>query len=164
MNLPPTFLCKCLSLSHESVEIWINRRESGNADIPNLGSLTRPTALSHAREKKVYPTMNQSGYTQDFYAEILAFVKEIERNCKVDDFIVGDLGLICILIEKELDIAIHISSLAGVLTNSAALFFKRLGVQRIVFAVILRRRPSSILLTGRGRVWNMKYLFLDLAV
>ncbi|WP_434509738.1 U32 family peptidase [Desulfitobacterium sp. AusDCA] len=75
-----------------------------------------------------------------------------------------DLGLICILIEKEPDIAIHVSSLTGVLTNSAALFFKRLGVQCIVFAVILRRRPSSILLTGRGRVWNIKYLFLDLAV
>ncbi|WP_434509739.1 hypothetical protein [Desulfitobacterium sp. AusDCA] len=62
------------------MEIWTNRCESGNADIPNLGSLTRLTALSHAREKKVYLTMNQSGYTQDFYTRDSGFRKRDRKK------------------------------------------------------------------------------------
>lgn len=114
-------------------EIMINRREAGNANIPDLESLSQLVELAHTQGKKVYLTLNQPGYAQDLYGEILAFVREIRKTCHVDAFIVADPGLIRMLMEKEADIVIHVSSLAGVLNSSVVLFFKRLGVKRIVF-------------------------------
>lgn len=74
--------------------IWINRRESGNANIPDLESLSLLVDLAHAQGKKVYLTLNQPGYAQDLYDEILAFVREVKRSCWVDAFIVADPGRI----------------------------------------------------------------------
>ncbi|HHY28342.1 MAG TPA: U32 family peptidase [Desulfitobacterium dehalogenans] len=142
-------------------EIWINRRESGNANIPDLESLSRLVDLAHAQGKKVYLTLNQPGYAQDLYKEILAFVKEIKRNCKVDAFIVADPGLIRMLIEKEPDIVIHVSSLAGVLNSSAALFFKKLGVKRVVFPRYLEAKTLKKIIDRAGEDLEYEVFILN---
>ncbi len=142
-------------------EIWINRRESGNANIPDLESLSLLVDHAHAQGKKVYLTLNQPGYAQDLYDEILAFVREVKRSCQVDAFIVADPGLIRMLIGKEPDMVIHVSSLAGVLNSSAVLFFKKLGVKRIVFPRYLEAETLKKIMDRAGEDLEYEVFILN---
>ncbi|SHI99616.1 peptidase U32 family protein [Desulfosporosinus lacus] len=114
-------------------DVWLSRRGPGKANIRNLDTLSELVDKAHHNGAKVFLTLNQPGYVKELATEILSFVQEVRRNCVVDGFIVADPGLIRTLKEKEQDTVIHVSSLAAVLNSSSVNFFRKLGVERIIF-------------------------------
>ncbi len=131
-------------------DIWINRRNMGSANIRNLEALAQLVELAHRRGAKVFLTLNQPGYAQELHEEIMTFVREVRNNCKVDAFIIADPGLIRILMEKEPEIVIHVSSMAGILNSSAVIFFKNLGVKRIIFPRYLETKTLRKIIEAAG--------------
>lgn len=131
-------------------DIWLNRRGPGKANIANLETLAELVLTAHQRGAKVFLTLNQPGYSKDLSLEILSLIREVKENCGVDGYIVADPGLIRILREKEPDIVIHVSSLATVLNSCSVNFFKKLGVERIIFPRYLNVKTLREIIKASG--------------
>lgn len=142
-------------------DLWLSRRGPGKANIGNLEILSELVETAHNCGAKVFLTLNQPGYVKELAAEILPFVQEVRRNCKVDAFIVADPGLIRILKEKEQDIVIHVSSLAAVLNSSSVNFFRKLGVERIIFPRYLNVNSLNTIISTCGRELEYEVFILN---
>lgn len=136
-------------------DVWLSRRGPGKANIRNLETLGELVDRAHCSGAKVFLTLNQPGYVKELSTEILSFVREVRENCGVDAFIVADPGLIRLLKEKEQDIVIHVSSLATVLNSSSVTFFRKLGVERIIFPRYLDVKTLRKIIAAGGT--DMEY-------
>ncbi len=90
------------------------------------------TEIAHKHNKKVYVTVNMIFHDEDFEGlkEYLLFLDEI----KIDGIMVSDVSVLELCQELNLKLDRCVSTQASVLNSEAALFYKELGVKRIVLA------------------------------
>lgn len=98
----------------------------------NLDNLPQWVDYCHLFGVKVYITLNVEIYHNEL-DRALELVKGA-YNAKVDALIVSDLGLILAIRKDFPDFPIHVSTQAGVKDINGALFYKKLGVKRVVLA------------------------------
>ncbi len=90
------------------------------------------TKYAHLYGKRVYVTVNIVFHNQDLLLlrEYLEFLSKI----KVDAIIISDPVVIEVLKENNIDLEVHLSTQASTLNSRAAMFYRELGVKRIVMA------------------------------
>lgn len=94
--------------------------------------LKEAVLFAHQYQRKVYVTVNIVFHNRDLdglknYLWELALIK-------VDAVIVSDIAVITMIQEEKIPLEIHLSTQASTLNYEAALFYKNLGVKRIVLA------------------------------
>lgn len=94
--------------------------------------LKEAVSYAHNLNKKIYVTINIVFHNNDLmglkeYLEELALLS-------VDAIIVSDIAVISIIKKHKIDLEIHLSTQASVLNYEAALFYKKMGVKRVVLA------------------------------
>ncbi|MGM9525707.1 MAG: peptidase U32 family protein, partial [Peptococcaceae bacterium] len=89
-------------------------------------------AFAHARNVKVYVTVNVFAHNEDFDG-LEDYLREL-LELKVDAVIVSDPGIIRIARSKVPDLPVHISTQANTTNWSAVQFWKDLGAERVVLA------------------------------
>lgn len=98
----------------------------------NMDNLSIWVDYCHLFDVKVYVTLNVEIYDNEM-DRALSLV-ECAYNAKVDALIISDLGLILAVRKNYPDFPIHVSTQAGVKDVNGALFYKKLGVKRVVLA------------------------------
>ena len=94
--------------------------------------LKEAVLFAHQLKKRVYVTVNIVFHNKDLvglkeYLEELAFLG-------VDAVIVSDIAVIKVILDHHIPLEIHLSTQASTLNYEAALFYKKLGVKRVVLA------------------------------
>ena len=115
--------------------VYLAGREFGmRAASPNFGpeELASAVKYAHAAGVHVYLTCNNVMHNGDF-ARLPDFLSEA-RDAGVDAFIVTDLGVLGLARRVAPEVAIHISTQAGVTSWAAANAFYNLGAKRVVLA------------------------------
>ncbi|MZP28909.1 U32 family peptidase [Heliobacterium undosum] len=114
---------------------WINRREPGKGNLDSPAALQALVDQSHRLGVPVFLALNQTTYAPEMYPDLITLLKEVSGGTcgSIDAVIAADPGLIIAIKEALPDLPIHVSSMAAVLNRSAALFFRSLGVSRIIF-------------------------------
>jgi len=86
----------------------------------------------HEREKKIYVAINVY-FTPDQTTSIIEKLKLL-RNLKVDGIIISDIGLIKLAKEYAPSINIHVSTQANTTNEQAVMFYRDLGVKRVILS------------------------------
>jgi U32 family peptidase len=89
-------------------------------------------SYAHNINKKVYVTVNII-FHNDNIEGLVDYLKELEV-CKVDAIISSDPMIIDVIKENNINLKIHLSTQMSCANTEAALFFKDLGVERVVLA------------------------------
>ncbi len=110
--------------------------------------LKEAVAYAHGLNKKVYVTVNIVFHNQDL--EGLKNYLINLANIKVDAVIVSDIAVIKIINDNQIPLEIHLSTQASTLNYEAALFYKKLGVKRIVLAREASRDDIKIIKEKTG--------------
>ncbi len=98
----------------------------------NTDNLSTWVDYCHLFDVKVYVTLNVEIYDSEF-VRALELV-DCAYKAKVDALIVSDIGLILAIRKQFPNFPIHVSTQAGIRDINGALFFKKLGVKRVVLA------------------------------
>lgn len=98
----------------------------------SLEELKEATSFAHKLNKKIYVTVNIVLHNSDLnglkeYLSDLAMIG-------IDAVIVSDIAVIKCIKENNINLEIHLSTQSSTLNYEAALFYKHLGVKRIVLA------------------------------
>jgi len=109
----------------------INKRTFQAAQFATIDELAKAVELSHGMGVRFYLTLNNDFYTPKQMPAVLKLAQEAAA-VGVDGLLVADLGLILELNKLRLPLELHLSILSAVLNSQAALFFKDLGVARVV--------------------------------
>lgn len=88
--------------------------------------------LAHKLGKKIYVTVNIVFHNED-YEGLVDYLKELSKY-KVDAIICSDTGVIDIIKENNIDLKIHLSTQMSIANYETVLFWKSLGVERVVLA------------------------------
>ncbi|MDD5021381.1 MAG: U32 family peptidase [Endomicrobiaceae bacterium] len=129
-----------------------NRREWASANITTYGQLNEITELAHQRNTQVFLTLNAL-----YIDDQKDLVNEIIKNalkCKVDAFIVADIGLIYQLKSMNLKQEIHVSTGGTTFNSHTAKFYESLDVQRITFPRHVQPGEMKDIVSGTK---NIKY-------
>ncbi|MGL5722226.1 MAG: peptidase U32 family protein [Brevinema sp.] len=105
------------------------RNQSANF---TLDSLREGVDFAHARNKRVFLTLNASLHEFE-QQELVGYLKEL-ADIPLDAFIIADIGVFSIVKEHRPDAEIHISTQANVTNSAACKLWKNLGASRIVLA------------------------------
>ena len=89
-------------------------------------------SYAHNINKKVYVTVNII-FHNDNIEGLVDYLKELEA-CKVDAIISSDPMIIDVIKENNINLKIHLSTQMSCANTKSALFFKDLGVERVVLA------------------------------
>ena len=89
-------------------------------------------SYAHNINKKVYVTVNII-FHNDNIEGLVDYLKELEA-CKVDAIISSDHMIIDVIKENNINLKIHLSTQMSCANTESALFFKDLGVERVVLA------------------------------
>ena len=89
-------------------------------------------SYAHNINKKVYVTVNII-FHNDNIEGLVDYLKELEA-CKVDAIISSDPMIIDVIKENNINLKIHLSTQMSCANTESALFFKDLGVERVVLA------------------------------
>lgn len=109
---------------------WAHRRNPRSAGVPGLDDLQRIVALAGPRP--VYVTLNAPSYRASAIPLLLDFGRRLLEEVGVRALIVAEWELLLALAEAGLARAVHVSSLATCRNRGAALFYRGLGVSRII--------------------------------
>lgn len=94
--------------------------------------LKEAVLFAHQYQKKVYVTVNIVFHNKDLEG-LKEYLWEL-ADIGVDAVIVSDIAVITIIRKENIPLEIHLSTQASTLNYEAALFYKNLGVKRIVLA------------------------------
>ncbi len=94
--------------------------------------LKEATSFAHHLGKKLYVTVNIVFHNRDLEG-LKEYLEELS-SFGVDAVIVSDMAVITIIKKYQIPLEIHLSTQASTLNYEAALFYKELGVKRIVLA------------------------------
>ncbi len=108
----------------------INRRVEPRSNLNSFKELERAVSIAHSYKTKVEFTLNEHYYTNAQYPHLLDYVKKA-IDTGIDALIVSDISLIFVLKERGLDVPLNLSTGGATFNSEAALFFGKLGVQRI---------------------------------
>ena len=89
-------------------------------------------ALTHKHGKKLYVAVN-ANVPGESYSNLISSIKRLDL-AGVDAIIVSDYGLINYLSRLDLNMEIHVSTLAGVYNYRDVQMLKSMGVQRIILS------------------------------
>lgn len=103
-----------------------------NAKNFSIEEIREATLYAHNLGKKVYVTVNIVFHNDDVL-DITNYLKELE-SAKVDAIIVSDPFIIDIINKNSINLKVHISTQASTLNYKTVLFWKSLGVERVVLA------------------------------
>ncbi len=111
------------------------------ADNFTIEELHEATAYAHARNAKVYLTLNTMPH-YDEYTALESYLDEL-RTADLDAVIVADGGVLDAVRMHLPSVAIHLSTQASVVSDRACNFWQRQGVSRIVLARELQLREIA---------------------
>ena len=100
-----------------------------SADNFSNSDLIKGVNFSHRNNVKVYVALNGLLHDKDIL-QLSKFVKFL-KNINIDAVILSDLGGLSV-VKSESDLPIHISTQASCLNVSSALFYKKIGVKRLI--------------------------------
>lgn len=103
-----------------------------NATNFSIEEIKKACSYAHNINKKVYVTVNII-FHNDNIEGLVDYLKELEA-CKVDAIISSDPMIIDVIKENNINLKIHLSTQMSCANTEAALFFKDLGVERVVLA------------------------------
>ena len=101
-----------------------------NAKNLDIDEIKEACDYAHNLGKKVYVTVNIVFHTEDTLG-ITEYLKELEK-CGVDAIIVSDPLVIDIVNDNKIKLPIHISTQYSSVNSEAVLFWKSMGVERVV--------------------------------
>ena len=103
-----------------------------NAKNFSVEEINEACEYAHDLGKKVYVTVNIVFHNDDVTG-ICEYLKELAK-AKVDAIIVSDPFIIDIINKNNIDLKVHISTQASTLNYETVMFWKSLGVERVVLA------------------------------
>ncbi len=113
-------------------EMCPNRREYPQANLESYEELADIVGESHAGGITVHVTLNAHYYTEGMLHLIRPMLFRL-REIGVDALIVADVGLLLLLRELDLGLAIDISTAGMAYSEEAVALFQDLGARRILF-------------------------------
>jgi U32 family peptidase len=113
-------------------QICPNRREIARANLESYEELAAIVEQSHVRGITVHVTLNARYYTENMLQLIRPMLVRLQE-VGVDAVIVADVGLLLLLRELDLGLAIDVSSVAMAYNEQSVAFFRDLGARRILF-------------------------------
>ena len=102
-----------------------------NADNFSLDELREGVELAHSLNKKLYVTVNIVMHNKEL-SHILDYLLELDK-IGIDAIIASDPAIIDLALKKT-NLCVHLSTQACTINREATLFWKNLGVSRIVLA------------------------------
>ncbi len=120
-----------------TVSASINRRQEDNSILGTsphfkcFEDLKKSTARAHSRNTPVMLTLNEHYYSRDQYDYLLWYVEEALK-AEVDALIVGDVGLMVMLKERNVSIPLHISTAGTAFNSETVRFYQELGASRVI--------------------------------
>lgn len=129
-----------------------NRREWTSANITTYQQLNDIVELTHKHNVQLFLTLNAL-YTDEQKHLLDEIIKQAVR-CKVDAFIVADIGLIYHLKSMNLKQEIHISTGGTTFNSHTAKFYENLDVQRITLPRHVQPEEMKDILLSTN---NIKY-------
>ena len=130
-----------------------NRREWASANITTYEQLNDIVEFTHQRNAQVFLTLN--ALYIDEQKDLLDEIIKQAVKCKVDAFIVADIGLIYQLKSMNLKQEIHISTGGTTFNSHTAKFYENLDVQ----ALVQLNFPNLLVSTHRDVVAAINYLY-----
>lgn len=103
-----------------------------NATNFSIDEIREACLYAHSLNKKVYVTVNII-FHNDNVEGIISYLKDLE-SCKVDAVISSDPLIIDVINENKIKIPVHISTQMSTSNSEAVMFFKDLGVERVVLS------------------------------
>lgn len=114
----------------------------------SLTELKEAVDFAHKLHKKVYVTVNILLHNRDL-AGLKDYLIEL-ASIKVDAVIVSDMAVIDTILKNNIPLEIHLSTQSSTLNYETALFYKNLGVKRIVLARESTREDIKIIKEKTG--------------
>lgn len=119
-----------------------------NAKNFSIEEINEACEYAHNLGKKVYVTVNIVFHTEDTEG-ITIYLKELSK-AKVDAIIVSDPFIIDIINNNNIDLKVHISTQASTLNYETVMFWKSLGVERVVLARELSKEEIKEIIDKTG--------------
>ena len=119
-----------------------------NAKNFSISEISEACTYAHNLNKKVYVTVNIVFHNEDTLG-LVDYLKELSK-AKVDAIIVSDPFIIDIINENDIDLKVHISTQASTLNYEAVMFWKSLGVERVVLARELSKKEIKEIIDKTG--------------
>lgn len=119
-----------------------------NATNFSLDEIKEAVSYAHSINKKVYVTVNIVFHDKDTKG-IIEYLKNLSIY-KVDAIIVSDPFIIDIIKDNNIDLKVHISTQASTLNYETVMFWKNLGVERVVLARELSKKEIEDIITKTG--------------
>lgn len=101
-----------------------------NAKNLSIEEIKEACIFAHNLKKKVYVTVNIVFHNEDVN-NLLEYLKELEK-CSVDAIIISDPLVLSLVKENNIKIDVHISTQASSVNYETVLFWKNMGVSRVV--------------------------------
>ena len=108
----------------------INYSLRANAKNLNIKEIKEACEYAHSLGKKVYVTVNIIFHNEDTIG-LVEYLKELSL-CNVDAIIVADPLVIKLVHDNNIKLNIHISTQSSTLNYLSVLYWKKLGVERVV--------------------------------
>lgn len=119
-----------------------------NATNFSLEEIKEACTYAHSINKKVYVTVNIVFHDEDIEG-ITEYLKKLSEY-KVDAIIVSDPFIIDIINNNKINLKIHISTQASTLNYETVMFWKSLGVERVVLARELSKNEIKEIIDKAG--------------
>lgn len=119
-----------------------------NATNFSIEEIKEAATYAHNLGKKLYVTVNIVFHNEDT-KEITSYLKEL-ANCHIDAIIVSDIFIIDIIKNNNINLKVHISTQASTLNYESVMFFKNLGVERVVLARELSKEEIKEIIDKTG--------------
>lgn len=110
--------------------------------------LKEATAFAHNLNKKIYVTVNIVLHNSDLKG-LKEYLQEL-ANIGIDAVIVSDIAVIKCIKDNNINLEIHLSTQSSTLNYEAAMFYKKLGVKRIVLAREASREDIKLIKEKTG--------------
>ena len=119
-----------------------------NAKNFSIAEIYDACEYAHSLGKKVYVTVNIVFHNEDT-KDITDYLKELSA-ANVDAIIVSDPFVIDIINKNNIDLKVHISTQASTLNYETVMFWKSLGVERVVLARELSHEEIKEIIDNTG--------------
>jgi len=119
-----------------------------NAKNFSIEEIKEASSYAHSINKKLYVTVNISFHNENLEG-IISYLKEL-ASAKVDAIIVSDPFIIDIINDNNIDLKVHISTQESNLNYEDVMFYKELGVERVVLARELSKEEIKEIIDKTG--------------
>ena len=126
----------------------INYSLRANAKNLNIKEIKEACDYAHSLGKKVYVTVNIIFHNEDTIG-LVEYLKELSL-CNVDAIIVADPLVIKLVHDNNIKLNIHISTQSSTLNYLSVLYWKKLGIERVVLGRELNREEIKEIIDKTG--------------